>query len=233
MALTDVNENTTITLSMWNNVIGQTTFSQFRSDTYGELNPYLVADKFSIMNNTTSFATRFAANKDIRSNYMTFVVNPSAAVPIPLNTWTSLDNTYGTVTPFNNYYTDLTGDSGTLLYGRIKSGFNLNNFSITTGKNSLYYIYANLKYINPSVSVNSAFLRILYNGDNGPVVSVDRNTNSITSGRTTYAQASILSPYYESVPYRVQVYVSSLTGLIVEFGYLEIISKGTPCGGSV
>lgn len=233
MTLTNVNENTVITLAMWNNALQSTNFSPLRADAYGVLNPYVVTNKITIMNNITSFATRFIANKDIRSNYMTFNVNSGSIVT---NTWTQLNSGVCTsVIPFNSYYTNLTGDSGTNQYGRLKTNFDLTNGIITVNTRSLYLIYANLKFINPASSIPTLAIRIVDLGSTQSVASilVDRETNSIVSGRTVYAQAQFLTKTYASRSFNVEFYTSNATSAIVEFGYTELISTNKDSCGEI
>lgn len=237
----NANENTSITLSMWNSIVNATTFSQFLASANGVLNPYVITNKTTTMNNITSFPTRFIGDKDIRSNYMTLTINS-----VTSNTWTALSNANcSSVTAFNPYYSNLTGDTGTEQYGRIKTGFNLSTCKIQTNANSLYLIYANLKYINPSLTVDNAYLRIRV--DSGNVVAAIQSdksspTTSITQGITEYNQIQYFTgcnfnntTKYSSVSYGLELYVTTGGGKplpIIEFGYVELISAKSPCGGA-
>ena len=232
----NASESATISLSEWNSLINQTTFSQFLSSPTGVLNPYVVANKTTVLSNITSFATRYIGDKDIRSNYMTITVNAS----VTPNTWTTLSSTNGTVTTFNQYHNPLTGESGFPQYARIDSTlFNTTNFTIQTNTNSLYLIYANLKYANPSNNVLNVNLRITNNGNYyGNTVASnysDKETNSVNTGTTTYNQIQYFTgcynTAYQSKTYGIQLNASAITvNPIIEFGYVELISLGSTCG---
>lgn len=223
MTLENLSDNATVTLSMWNYAVGQTAFSQLLSSSNGVLETYTKTNKTTSMNSISSFATRYMSNYDVRSNYMTL-----SCTGVPANTWTTINSSNtSTRVPFNPYYTNITGDTGSEQYGRLKTNFNLTNCTITTPStpNSMYIIYANLKYLPPVPSVAISRLRIVNSaGATVAAMSGDGYLGfTVRQFNVYYQQIQHLTYSYVSETFSVQAYVST-DSFVVEFGYMEVLS---------
>jgi hypothetical protein len=230
MALTNLSPNSIITLDMWNEVVNSTTFTQLLSSSLGTLEAYRVASKTTLMSPITSFATRYPQYRDIRSNYMDLVLNPTSFTTNTLSVVNS--SKCSSVTRFNAYNAQLLQDSGTEQYGRIKVGFDVTNCTIQTPGNSLYIIYAEFR-CNQAIVITDVCL--LISNSTGVVANISPfiSTTGFTANQIINLQCQCLSESYVAETYSLKVLVNTASTFPVatlRFGYVELIGKGNWCG---
>lgn len=230
MALTNLSPNSIVTLSIWNDAVNATAFTQLLPSSLGTLEAYRVASKNILMNPITSFPTRYTQYKDIRSNYMDLVLNPTSFSTNSLSVINS--SKCSSVTKFNSYNAQLLQDAGTEQYGRVKVGFNTTNCTIQTPGNSLYIIYAEFR-CNQAIVITD--MCVLISNSTNVVASISPfiATTGFTASQTIALQGQYLSESYAADTYSLKILVNTASTFpvaTVRFGYVELIGKGSGCG---
>ena len=222
--------NSIITLSIWNDSVNKTAYTQLIPSSLGTLEAYRVTSKSVLMSPITSFSTRYSQYKDIRSNYMDLVLNPASFATNTLSVVNS--SKCSSVTKFNSYNTQLLQDAGTEQYGRIKTGFNTTNCTIQTPGGSLYIIYVEF-LCNQAVVITD--MCVLISNSTGVVANISPfvSTSGFTSSQTIALQSQYLSASYAVETYSLKVLVNTASTFPVatlRFGYVELVGMGNGCG---